>query len=245
MVHYEEEMAELASQMGDARSATSSGGKWVSTAGAIFSIDGNEVGQTLEVIIIDAVRENQYFTAAYDPENPAPPVCFAFGRGDAAMVPHNDTPDPQAKTCATCPKNVFGSAGEGRKGKACKNTMRLALISADDMDDVENAEVRLLKVSPTNLANYAKFIEKLKTPELKLGKNPHPARVVCRLTVRPSRSTQISLDFDINTVIDDAEVMGKLITKIKNQIPLTEEPWLDKKPPQETVVKNTKIKGRK
>lgn len=225
LVPWDEEMAELAGQMGDARAA-GSGGQFIGTRGAIFSVGGEDIGQEMDVVIIDHCNENQYYDQPFDPDTPAPPVCFAFGRDALKMAPHEGAIDKQNETCNGCQQNAFGSAGKGRKGKACKNVMRLALITEGDLDNIETAEVHYLKVSTTNVARYVELLTKLKNPNLNLGKRPLPCAVVTTMTIKPNKNTQIELGFSIKQAIDDPEHRTALLKKVREQMEKTMFPYV-------------------
>jgi hypothetical protein len=65
--------------------------------------------------------------------------------------PDAGVPSPQAKNCASCPQNVFGTSGTG-KGKACQDTRRIAIASLAQLDNP-----MLLRVPPGSLKNLAKY----------------------------------------------------------------------------------------
>ena len=52
--------------------------------GEFVTPEGLALGSEIEFIVIDFLSANRYYTAAYDPNNLAPPVCFAFGKHLAA-----------------------------------------------------------------------------------------------------------------------------------------------------------------
>ena len=79
------------------------------------------------------------------------PDCFSSD----GIRPDPSSTNKQAKTCAACPHNAFGSASTGR-GKACPDTKRMAVAQIDRLDDPI-----LLRVPPTsikNLGNYGAFL---------------------------------------------------------------------------------------
>lgn len=219
VVPWDEEMAALAEKMGDARS-TGAGGNFIGTRGAVFSVGGEEIGQEMDVVILDCVNENQYYDPEipFDPSNPQPPICYAFGRNVGDMAPFGAAPEQQNEDCTRCPKNAFGSAGKGRKGKACKNVLMLYLITEGDLEDTEKAEVYKLKVSATNVRYYNDFYGKVKNPNMGLGKRPLPCAVVCRMTIKPDKDTQIKLGFEIKEKIETPAAQQGLLKKVKEQL---------------------------
>lgn len=219
VVPWDEEVAKLAEQMGDARKS-GGGGNFIGVSAAGFSVGGEDIGTEMNVVIIDYVTENQYYEGAFDSENPEPPVCFAFARKESDLKPHESSPDPQHETCEGCPQNAWGSAGGGRKGKACKNVMRIAMITEGDLDNVPEAEVHMMKVSVTNVAHFSAYLEKLKNPNLKLGKNPKPFQVVTTIKVAPNKKTQIQLSFELVEDIPE-EARGAMLKKVAAQLDKT------------------------
>lgn len=178
LANYDKELAALA-QLGkktsDARAGST--GKNIGTQGGRFSIEGvalkpNADGHfVLDVVVADSVLLNTFYTPGvkFDPKNPASPVCYAFGRTEDEMVAHPESTAPQGGTnyepkggelgrsCVTCWANQWESAEQG-KGKACKNGLRLGLITADTIKSAETiakAETRFLGVPPMSGRNWA------------------------------------------------------------------------------------------
>ena len=119
----------------------------LSLRGGTFTLGGQNLGQRIIAVVVDAVFENAYYNPAlpYQEDNPMPPICYAYARESKAdMRPHesmrNDMTwfQPQSAwdmaagapgLCSGCPRNEWGSA-PGRKGKACKNRESLTLLPA-------------------------------------------------------------------------------------------------------------------
>lgn len=110
--------------------------------------NGQEIDGPLEAIIVDFAAANFYYTEAFDRNNVTPPVCFALGLEPAGMSPSENSPDPQAASCASCWANQFGSAG---RGKACQNARLLAVLP---LDATEETPIWILKVSPTAIRAF-------------------------------------------------------------------------------------------
>lgn len=136
-----------------AKQDRSSEGTFFSTRSGVLAL-GDEVmpGNQVACIIVDSVLQNLYYPSAFDPNNKAPPICYAFTRGEPRdMQPHLESmsrdqdyfmPQNMADDgaggvivggCDTCPMAEWGSAmrnGVPGRGKACKNQYRLALLPA-------------------------------------------------------------------------------------------------------------------
>jgi len=125
--------------------------QFISTRNGEFHLGDEDLGTEMCVIITDVVREYTYYEGRYDPNNPEPPRCYAFGRDEESMVPgmfydvdkgketerdlfaekdpNGDWFEAQAESCAECPMAEWGSSDTGR-GKACQQRRRLSVIPA-------------------------------------------------------------------------------------------------------------------
>jgi hypothetical protein len=154
---WEEEMAAEAKAAAATVVATS---QRISFKGGNISLGDAKLENPLPIIVADFGFENAYYTEAYDPDAPASPVCFAFGRDEKTMAPHPDSTEKQAEKCHGCPHNEFGSSG---KGKACKNGVRLAIISGGVTGDgVATTEVLNAALPPTNLGAWGNYVKGLR-----------------------------------------------------------------------------------
>jgi hypothetical protein len=64
----------------------------------------------------------------------------------------------QHDNCAACPKNQWGSAGNGSKGKACKNGIRLAVVPPKPTADTTPL---VIDVTPTGVTGFMKYVNLL------------------------------------------------------------------------------------
>jgi len=73
-------------------------------------------------------RGREWYSKPYDPKNPALPDCWS----EDSKMPEANVPQPQSKSCATCPKSKKGSAStqDGKPTVACGQFQKLALIPA-------------------------------------------------------------------------------------------------------------------
>lgn len=117
-----------------------------------FKLPNGDTSDVLSGIIVDFVYFNAYYDAAYDPNNITPPACFAIHPDPTGAVPSPNSPDVQDTACQTCWANQFGSAG---KGKACRNSVMVALLPPDAD---ENTPFMLLNVSPTALKSFSGYL---------------------------------------------------------------------------------------
>jgi hypothetical protein len=137
--------------------------KTISTRGKVFTLPTGQSSQgPLSAIILDWRNFNKYYTAAYNPQKPSPPDCFAISAVIADMAPHELAAKPASEVCVSCTFNKFGSAPTGR-GKACRNTVRLAIVPADFG---EETEPMVLNVSPTGIRPWSGYVNSLLVNEL-------------------------------------------------------------------------------
>lgn len=165
-----------------------------------------DLGDELDVIIVDTVFENAYYETSFDPNNPANPNCFAIAEEEAALSPHPNSLSPQAGSCEDCWASKFGSADKGR-GKACGNKRRLAILPGDAVDNPAAADPAFMKMSSTTIKNYKKYVNMLSG----MYKIPLIA-VVTRLSVVQEENYFV-LEFDAVQVIDDEETVRALIER--------------------------------
>lgn len=206
LVNWEAEFKNLAKE--DAKDIEVGQGKYLSLKGGILSFGGAKIPDNeLSCVLLGWTRVNAYYDPdiAYNPENPSSPICYAFGRKEKEMAPHEAAPDKQESGCAGCPLNEFGS-GQNGKSKACKNSIRLALIAATDLEDLSAAEVVYLNVPPTSMKNVLFYLKN----ELG-GKQERPFwSVVTTVKPVPDAKNQFSVTFACEELIEDTDLFPEL-----------------------------------
>jgi hypothetical protein len=140
----------------------------VSIKGKVFAIvrDGERVvlpnpkdpesaATSIEVVLLKANKGTSkvFYIKGYDPEKSEgqKPDCYSTD----GTAPASDAQTPQAKKCATCPHNQWGSRITERgasKGKACSDTVRLAVAPAGQINDP-----MLLRVPPASIRNLGEY----------------------------------------------------------------------------------------
>lgn len=192
---------------------------YFSTKGGIFRVGDDELGTEICVVIADAIWENTFYEGRYNPEEQNAPKCYAFGRSDEEMIPHESMqkhPDffvPQADNCTLCPWNKWGSAAQG-SGKACQNRRRLAMLPAGVYGQDENgrtldiydtpehyaaAEQVTLKLPVTSVKNWRKYVNKIADS---VGRPPYG--VITRVYLVPDASDQFHVEFEMVEPLPDA-----------------------------------------
>ena len=101
------------------------------------------------IVSVNPKKSKVYYTADYSDGDSSAPACYSHD----GIKPAADAENPQCKTCAACPQNIWGSAiKNGQKRKACDDNMRLAVAAADKLDDP-----MLLRVPPGSLKNLNEY----------------------------------------------------------------------------------------
>lgn len=209
LVSWEDKLAAYATEAAAEESVI--GGKFVSLKAGRLAIDKVPcAGNKLDVIVIAATTEYALYEGKFDPNNPQPPVCYAFGKDEQTMRPHEKSSKPQNDNCFHCPKNQWGSDPEGGKGKACKNTRRLALLPADCINSPEtiaDQEEIYVKLPVLSVKNWAMYVNNVAAQY----KRP-PFGVLTTMTTEPDAKAQFKVVFkSIGKVPDEA--MGAIFAR--------------------------------
>jgi hypothetical protein len=163
VVYDEKQLALYAEQ--EAQREKAGPGNTMSIRNGKFSYQGSDLGSTINVVILGYSFVNAYYDRPFDPDSPVPPACFAISDSGEDMKPHADAPNPQGDddngACLGCWANAFESDNRG-KGKACKNTRRLAFISADELKgDLDDVEVAFLSLPPMSGKAWKGYVNQI------------------------------------------------------------------------------------
>ena len=157
-----------------------SGGR-INTKGKEFTLpDGTKVkNNTLTAVILDYRFNNTYYKAAWDGTSSNRPDCSATGQAQDGLTPASDLESPMNTKCDGCPMNDWGSAANGRGGKACQNKVRLALTTPDAD---ATAPIYTLDLTPTALKSFGAYMDAANKNGLL------PINLVTEITFDPSSS---------------------------------------------------------
>jgi hypothetical protein len=200
---WDEQLAAQAEIAAGMEQSTATGQFFSLKAGVLSWQDAPLPGNQMAVIVLDNIFETVYYEGAYDPDTPQGPVAFAFGRDQSTMTWHkNSSPEFAGKLCAESEVCEWGSADTGR-GKAARETRRLALIPAGTFDQtgrlqlIEDAEhyattaIGFMKLPVTSVKGYAAFVKQIAGA---LKRPPHG--VVTRVKVVPDPKSQFKVVFE-------------------------------------------------
>lgn len=208
LANWEDRLAQFATEATQAEAAPA--GSFITTRGGVLKWQGEAIaGNKIDVVVLDSIFENNYYSEDFDPSNPSSPECYAFGHSEADLKPHPDAANPQHETCKGCPMNEFGSADRG-KGKACKNVRRLTMISANPLtvEDAQTAEVAFMKLPVTSVKNWTNYVHTLNT----VSKRP-PFAVVTTVSATPDPKSQYKINFGAKHAINDGALIEALIAR--------------------------------
>jgi hypothetical protein len=152
------------------RIGSSAGGDTISINNGkrIFIMPNDQEVEEFEGIIVDFAYCNNYYIGAYNPKVVTPPACFAIASSTAQLAPSSNSPVKQNESdCATCQQNQFGSHSGG-SGKACKNTVLIAILPPD-VEEVGEHDIWILKTSPTAIKPFNKYATKISQMNMPIG----------------------------------------------------------------------------
>ncbi len=209
IANYDEMLAAMAKKATAIEKPTTSN---IGTRAGILTYNGEAVpSNKLNCIVIASTHANLYYEGDYDEKNPTNPVCWAYSEDGENMVPHPKSSKPQNADCESCQWNAWESDPKGGRGKACKNTRRLAIIPADTTtEDLPTAEIATMQLPVTSVKVWAQYVNKLST----LFARP-PLGVYTTIGSEPDRKTTFKLTF-LNGPLVDVSMIMALIKKAES-----------------------------
>lgn len=188
-------------------------GQFFQLQGGVLAFNGSPIKDNkMEVIVVDHILQNTYYKGKFKADTPQTPVCYAFGRNDKEMKPHQQCSEPQHEQCKGCEWNEFGTSDLGR-GKACKNGRRLACVSADVLgkpEGISDAPLAYLTVPVTSVRGWAGYVQQLANA---LG--VPPLGVVTEVEVVKDAKTQFKVTFKAKERITDKQALSALLARQK------------------------------
>lgn len=124
--------------------------------------DPDEPASSLQVVIVKSNPHlsKVYYSGGYTEGSDEKPTCYSHN----GIAPAGDAQSPQAKKCAVCPHNQWGSrvSDNGSKGKACSDSRRLAIVPVGELD--RPMLIRIPAATLRELANYAGNLKRRNAP---------------------------------------------------------------------------------
>ena len=145
------------------------------------NVDGEmEPARSIEVVILRANKGTAkvFYAKKYTQGSVEKPDCYS----NDGVAPAADAVNAQAKKCAACPHNQWGSriTDEGKKAKACSDVKRLAVAAPDALNDP-----MLLRVPATSLGNWDEFVKFV------AGRGYAPIQCKTRISFDPEATHQL------------------------------------------------------
>ena len=207
-------MSEMAAAAKDAAAAERPSTSKISLRNGMISYMGEPVKDNkLSCIVMCASHVHAYYDGPYDPDKLRNPTCFAISMNGVDMKPHENVAHPMSDACATCPMNEWGSAGNGRKGKACKQTRRLVLLpasAADSAEEVQKAEMAIVDLPVTSQKEYGKLVNQVAAVT---GLPVWGA--ITMMSVAPDQRTQFKVSLTPTETIEDPDVLRALKARVE------------------------------
>lgn len=123
--------------------------------------DGDGPRGSVELVILKASKTiaKNYYEAGWVDGSTAPPDCFSTN----GVTPDVSSSKKQSATCATCPKNAWGSkvTEQGKQAKACADSKRLAVVPLGNIKNEAYGGPMLLRVPAASLQDLAAFGKKM------------------------------------------------------------------------------------
>jgi hypothetical protein len=232
---WEEQLAQQA-DVAAKQEESAAGGQFFSVKGGILSWnDAPLPNNQMAVIILDSILETTYYEGRYDPDVPQSPVAFAFGRDEKTLTWHeNSDPAFAGQLCSESDVCQWGSADTG-KGKAARETRRLAMIPAGslnnrgdfeiyDEEHFTDASIGFMKLPVTSVKGFASFVTQIAGT---LRRPPHG--IITKVRVVPDAKTQFKVLFEpIENVPND--IMGIIMKRHEEAMSVIDFPY---QPPEE------------
>lgn len=120
--------------------------------------DPDSPANRIEMVIVKANKGTSkvWYANGYVEGSDAKPDCFS----NDGTRPDAGVEKPQSKSCATCPKNEWGSkiSPEGKRSKACGDSVRIAVATPTQINDPYF--IRVPAASIRNLGELGKMLAK-------------------------------------------------------------------------------------
>lgn len=163
--------------------------------------DGMPPMQTVEGVIMASQYMNVYWDKPMGEGDAAPTCASTDGMSGWYMLDG----ELMERSCRTCPYNKMGSAGGGKRGKACKNIVRLMMLAEGQTLPVE------IKVPVMSVGNFSRYLAQKIVP-----RGLEVWQVTTKLTLRDAvnsggiKYSQIA--FECTGRVDDNDIQALMGT---------------------------------
>lgn len=126
--------------------------------GGEYVLNEEILKKPLEAVVLGWSFGQFYYEDEYDPDNKAPPVCFALANNEGELVPSETSPKKQHDgPCATCPQNKPGSHEKGGWLRACSGRRRLGILLVSDTSP--DPQIGSMEVSAAGLKPFSTYVK--------------------------------------------------------------------------------------
>lgn len=123
--------------------------------------DGDGPRNSIEVVLVKAspAISKIFYERGYVEGSSEAPDCWSSN----GQVPDPGAQKKQSPTCATCPKNAWGSrvTEAGKQGKACSDSRRVAVVPTGDIDNELFGGPMLLRIPAASLKDLKAYGDKM------------------------------------------------------------------------------------
>lgn len=145
--------------------------------------DGTPSGYLDVIILGQAKAKSKSYYKDFKDGDSSPPLCSSID----GIVPDAGVAQKQCESCALCPKNVWKTDANGRKGRECTDYKRLAVLilptqTAPVMGGKALVEPCFLRVPPDSLNSLAIMGETM------AAQGYHPSSYITRITFDPAKA---------------------------------------------------------
>lgn len=128
--------------------------------------ENGDAVQSVEIVLLKSnpLPSKTYYESKYEEGSAEAPRCWS----PDGIKPDAGVQNPLSRTCAGCPKNVWGSkiSETGSKTKACSDVRRMAVVFAHDLAEKgKDATLFLMRVPPASLNPLKDYVEKGLAPK--------------------------------------------------------------------------------
>jgi hypothetical protein len=185
----------------------------ISVRGGYMTLNGVAVPNSdLDCVIIASTFENQYYDPAkpFDPDNLQNPICFSMSLTGEEMVPDPKSLYPQSTDCTNCPQMAWKSDPIRKKGKACKEKRKLALLPAGQLKTggIKKAELALLAIPVTSVKNWSNYVNSLRDEHQR-----PPFAMLTTISSRPHPRYQLEVTFALKGFVEE-QFLGEVMDRI-------------------------------
>lgn len=198
----EKRRQELLERQAEAAQSMRTSGSFITFKNANLKVDGQSVpNNEADVRVLAAVSERAWYDGAYDPDSPQVPACYALD----STAPHPEAQNPQSESCATCPKNKWGTAparpgsNVPGRGKACREGARVIMVAANT--PLKTAAMHTAKIPVTSLGSINNFIGRCQAAGRLTGE------FIAKLSVSEDKKTFFKVHLDLKEHTPDLDPM--------------------------------------